>query len=57
MKPQEELHFFRARLRVLGSQLSFLEKRIRDIEHKPNRSFFKAFVDPDRCLGCGACEA
>jgi ferredoxin len=57
MNQQEELRFLRARLQVLGSQLSFLEKRIRDIEQKPKHSFFKAFVDPERCLGCGLCEA
>jgi Fe-S-cluster-containing hydrogenase component 2 len=57
MKQDEELRILKARLQVLASQLSFLEGRMRVIEHRRNRSFFKAFVDPERCLGCGLCEA
>ncbi|PIX21415.1 MAG: hypothetical protein COZ69_14930 [Deltaproteobacteria bacterium CG_4_8_14_3_um_filter_45_9] len=35
----------------------FLERRVREIEHRPRPSFFKAIVAPERCLGCGVCEA
>ena len=57
MKEQEELRALKARLQALSDSLSFLERRIREIEHRPRPSFFKAFVDPERCLGCGLCEA
>ncbi|MGQ9648440.1 MAG: DUF362 domain-containing protein [Thermodesulfobacteriota bacterium] len=57
MERNEELRILKARLQALGSQLSFLEGRIREIEHRPKPSFFKAMVDPKRCSGCGVCEA
>jgi ferredoxin len=57
MKGQEELRILKARLQALGFQLSFLDRRIREIEHRPRPSFSKVFVDPERCLGCGLCEA
>jgi ferredoxin len=57
MKQEEELRILKARLQALGSQLSFLDRQIREIEHRPRPSFFKAIVDPERCSGCGVCEA
>lgn len=57
MEQEEELRILKARLQVLGSQLSFLERRTREMEHRPRPSFSRAFVDPERCLGCGLCEA
>jgi Fe-S-cluster-containing hydrogenase component 2 len=57
MKQEEELRILKVRLKALGSQLSFLERRIREIEHRPISSFFRAMVDPERCLGCRVCEA
>jgi ferredoxin len=57
MKQDEELRILKARLQALGSQLSFLERRIRKVEHRPRPSFSRAFVDPERCLGCGLCGA
>jgi len=57
MERKEELRILKDRLQALGSQLSFLERRIREIEHRPRSSFFKAIVEPERCLGCGLCEA
>jgi ferredoxin len=57
MKRKEELQILKDRLQVLSTNLSFLERRIREIEHRPRPSFFKAFVDQERCLGCGLCEA
>jgi ferredoxin len=56
VKQEEELPILKARLQALGSRLSFLERRIREIEHRPRPSFAKAFVEPERCLGCGLCE-
>jgi ferredoxin len=57
VKQEGELRIVKARLQALGSQLSFLERRMREIEPRPRFSFFKAMVDPERCLGCGVCEA
>jgi len=57
MKREEELRILKTRLQELESQLSFLERRIREVGHRPRPSFFKAIVDPGRCLGCGLCEA
>jgi len=56
MKQDEELRILKARLQALGSQLSFLERRIGEVEHRPGSSFFKSIVEPERCLGCGVCE-
>jgi ferredoxin len=56
MKQDEELRILKARLQALGSQLSFLERRIREMEHRPRPSTSKAFVALERCLGCGVCE-
>src|SRR4030042_3252789 len=57
MKRKEELRILKDRLQALSVSLSFLERRIREIEHRPRSSFFKAIVDPEKCLGCGLCEA
>jgi ferredoxin len=57
MKRDEELQALRAKLQALSVSLSFLERRIGEIEHRPRASFFKAIVDPENCLGCGICEA
>ena len=57
MKQDEELRILKARLQALGSQLSFLERRIRKVEHRPRPSISRAFVALERCLGCGICEA
>jgi ferredoxin len=57
MERNEELRILKARLQLLESQLSFLKGRVREIEHRPRPSFFKATVDPERCSGCGICEA
>jgi ferredoxin len=57
MERNEELGILKARLQLLESQLSFLEGRVREIEHRPRPSFLKAIVAPERCSGCGLCEA
>jgi len=57
MKRKEELQALKARAQVLGGRLFMLERRIREIEHKPGPPFSKAIVDPEKCLGCGLCEA
>jgi ferredoxin len=57
MKQEGELRILKARLQLLESQLSFLEGRVREIKYRPRPSFFKATVDPERCSGCGICEA
>ena len=57
MERNEELRILKARLQLLESQLSFLEGRVRETEHRPRPFFFKATVGPERCSGCGICEA
>jgi ferredoxin len=57
MKREEELRILRERLQALSVSLSFLEGRIKEIEHRSRPSFFKAIVAPERCPGCGVCEA
>lgn len=57
MKREEELRIVRERLQTLSLSLSFLEGRIREIERRPKPSFFKAMVAPEKCSGCGICEA
>jgi ferredoxin len=57
MERNGELGILKARLQLLESQLSFLERRVREIEHRARPPFFKATVDPERCSGCGICEA
>ena len=57
MKREEELRAFKAKLQALSVSLSFLEGRVREVRHRPRPSLSKAFVEPERCLGCGLCEA
>jgi NAD-dependent dihydropyrimidine dehydrogenase PreA subunit len=57
MKEQEELRALRAKLQALSVSLSFLKGRIREIEQRSRPPFFKAIVAPERCSGCGVCEA
>jgi ferredoxin len=57
MERNEELRILKARLQLLESQLSLLEERVREIEHRRRPSLAKALVEPERCLGCGICEA
>jgi ferredoxin len=57
MKREEELEALRARARALEAHLLRLERRIRDIEQGFRPSSGKAIVAPERCLGCGLCEA
>jgi len=57
MERNKELQILKVRLQSLESQLSFLERRVREVKHRPRPSLSKAFVEPERCLGCGLCEA
>jgi ferredoxin len=57
MDPNEKIRDLRARAQALETRLSWLESRISQIEHGPRASFLRARVDPDKCLGCGLCEA
>jgi ferredoxin len=57
MEREEELRALKAKLQALSVSLSFLEGRVREMEHRPRPFFSKAIVDPERCLGCGVCEA
>lgn len=57
MKRKEELQALKARTQALEARLRSLEGRIREIGRGARPSFFKAIVDPEKCLGCGLCEA
>ncbi len=42
--------------RTIKGKLHSLEKRIREVEQGSNPSAYIAFVDPNRCVGCGTCR-
>ncbi|QTA87481.1 4Fe-4S binding protein [Desulfonema magnum] len=52
---EQELDALKAQERDIQAQILYLEKRIRAIETGTS-SDFKAFVDSDKCAGCGTCE-
>ncbi len=52
---RQDLRTLTEQAQAIESRLRFLEQRIRDIEQKPARSNFKAFVDSESCVGCGSC--
>ncbi len=42
--------------RAIDARLSFLDKRISELDYGVTPSAYKASVDPDRCVGCGTCQ-
>jgi ferredoxin len=57
MSLKEELPFLKARAQAIGARLDLLSRRISEIQQKPRLPLYVAVIDPERCLGCGLCEA
>jgi len=55
MSRKQELQAIEEQARAIQTRLRSLDKRIREIEHGFTPSNLKAFVDSDRCVGCGTC--
>jgi Fe-S-cluster-containing hydrogenase component 2 len=53
---EQELHALKEQARAIKARLRHLEKRIRDIKLGFTPSDFKAFVDPEMCVGRGTCQ-
>ena len=54
---KEELQALKARVRAVEARLEYLERRIRKLQQGHGISLYIAVVDPEKCLGCGSCEA
>jgi ferredoxin len=52
----EELPLLRARARDIGARLDRLNRRIAEIQRRPEIPWPIAFIDEEKCLGCGLCE-
>ena len=52
---EEELQALKKRAKDMEDRLHFLMKRIGAFEHDPKPSTYRATVDPERCIVCGAC--
>jgi ferredoxin len=57
MSRKEELQELKTRAGEIQVRLDFLEKRIKEIRKgPPATSQWKAFVDAQKCVGCGICQ-
>jgi len=56
MSSRNEIEALKVRVRTIKVKLHSLEKRIREVEQGSNPSAYIAFVDPNRCVGCGTCR-
>jgi len=57
MSRQEELRELKERAGEIQLRLDFLEMRINSIRRRsPTVSHWKAFVDAEKCVGCGMCQ-
>jgi len=58
MNRQEELQELKKQAGEIQDRLDFLEMRINSISRDmPRASQWKAFVDLEKCVGCGMCRA
>ena len=53
---REELPLLRARTRAIDARLDRLNRRIAEIQPRPGILWPIAFVEAEKCLGCGLCE-
>ena len=56
MAPGEEIKALRAQAQAIAGRLQAIRARIGEIADRGSRAARVAFVDPVRCVGCGACE-
>ena len=47
------MQILKVRLQSLESQFSSLERRLREVKHRPRPSLSRVFAEPERCLGGG----
>jgi ferredoxin len=52
----QQIQTLKEQARAIEARLRSLEKRISEFEHGFKPSAFTATVDPDMCVGCGACQ-
>jgi len=57
MEGNKGLQILKVRLQSLESQFSSLERRLREVKHRPRPSLSRVFAEPERCLGGRLCEA
>jgi len=50
------LQTLKEQTQAIEARLRYLDKRISEIEQGSTPSAFIAFVDSDRCVGCGICQ-
>ncbi|MDY7035712.1 MAG: 4Fe-4S binding protein [Thermodesulfobacteriota bacterium] len=54
---KEELQEMKTRAGEIQVRLDFLKMRINEIQKRaPSISLWKAFVDVEKCVGCGICQ-
>jgi len=57
MSHKEELQQLKSKTRAIQARLDFMEIRIGQIRQRtPATSQWKAFVDAEKCVGCGICQ-
>jgi ferredoxin len=57
MSRKEELQELKTKAIEIKARLDFLEMRIGKVQNgAPPTSQWKAFVDSEKCVGCGVCE-
>ena len=57
MNRREEVQELKTRAGKIQAGLDLLEMRIREIQKaEPATSRWKAFVDAEKCVGCGVCQ-
>ena len=52
----QQIETLKEKAQAIEARLRFLEKRISEFEQGFKPSAFTATVDPDMCVGCGACQ-
>ena len=52
----QQIQALKEQVRAVEARLSSLYNRIGELDHGVTPSAFKAFVDPDMCVGCGTCQ-
>ena len=56
MNREEEIEALAAQARAIEEQLQAVRTRIGHVKRSPPRATPVAVVDPEHCVGCGACE-